>query len=123
MKRAMSRLAFGGAIVLGILVAATTPALAYAGPNYHGADYSLTIGVNDDTIEVCDQEADGHGVSAHYYLNTGSYQERGDSNGSASPCSFADWTATPYWITQFKTYESGVTSSQAWTYTDGLGGN
>jgi hypothetical protein len=122
MNRTLVRFAVGTGAVLGAVLLAT-PAFAVAGPNYHGSDYSETLRIQDDIIEVCDQEADGHGVSAHYYLNDGSYHERGDSNGSASPCSFDDWTASPWWVTQFKTFEASVSSSQAWTFTDGPGGH
>ncbi|MEU4742498.1 hypothetical protein AB0G02_18820 [Actinosynnema sp. NPDC023658] len=95
---------------------------AYSGPIYHGNDYAETLGVNDDIIQVCDREADGNGVYAEYYLNNGSYHKRGDSNGSASPCSKDDWTATAYWISRYRVCEDTVGCS-SYRYTDGLGGS
>lgn len=117
--RAISKLAIGAGIALGgVLVVPGAPAMAAAGPNYHGSDYSQTLNYYDDYIRVCDREADGNGVSVHYYLDLGGgYHEKGDANGSASPCYATDWSATPYSVTQFKTFEANVASSQAWTYT------
>jgi hypothetical protein len=104
------------------LVLGGSPAYAYSGPAYQGSDYARTIGINDDIIEVCDQEADGHGVYTEYYLNDGSYHKRGDGNGSASPCYVDDWTQTPYWVNHYRVCETGVACS-GWVYTDGIGGH
>lgn len=102
---------------VGFVLVTAAPAQAYADPNWHGADYSQSIAAADDILTVCDEEADGNGVKGHYYLNNGAFYQQNDSTGSADPCGFADWQATPYWITRYKTYEDNVTSTQAWTYT------
>ncbi|KUO09809.1 hypothetical protein AQJ58_22410 [Streptomyces sp. DSM 15324] len=39
-----------------------------------------------DIVYVCDVEADGHGVYVKVWKESG-YDEFGDANGSASPCS------------------------------------
>jgi len=112
-----------GAAITAVVAMLTLAGIANAssGPVYHVRDYAFTAGVNDDTIIVCDQEADGHGVRVEYYLNNGSLQAKGDANGSARPCYGVDWTATPYWVTQYRVCESGV-SCTSWARTDGLGG-
>ncbi|GAB2963204.1 hypothetical protein [Saccharothrix stipae] len=112
----------GALIAMVALVFGAAPASAYTTPATHGSDYAETLGVNDDIIQVCDREADGHGVYTEYYLNNGSYHKRGDSNGSASPCAKDDWTATAYWVARYRVCEDTVGCS-GYRYTDGLGGN
>jgi hypothetical protein len=60
---------------------------------FHGSDYaSFNPYANPlpGWFEVCDMEADGHGVHAEFYIAIGQgipgYQTRGDSNGSAAGC-------------------------------------
>ena len=110
----------GGTVAALVLSAA--PAGAYSGPAYQGSDYAQTIGTNDDIIQVCDRESDGHGVYADYYLNTGAHRTLTDGNGSASPCYIDDWTTSPYWITRYRVCEKTVACS-GWVYTDGPGGH
>jgi hypothetical protein len=116
------RVTAGAAITAVVaMLTLTGIANAWSGPIYHTSDYAYTAEVNDDIIVVCDQEADGHGVRAEYYLNNGSRHAVGDGNGSRPPCYGDDWRATPYWVTQYRVCESGV-SCTSWARTDGPGG-
>lgn len=118
-RNLMIAVAIAGAAVLGV---GAGPASAYSGPLYHGNDYAQTMYINDDVIEVCDMEADGNGVYAEYYLNTGAFKSVNDGNGSAAGCGRNDWQSSPYWITHYRVCERSVSCS-GWVYTDGLGGS
>ena len=77
------------AAALSILTMA--PAHAAGAIVYQGDDYaSLSVGgfsgQTFDIVDVCDREADGHGVYVKVVLYDG-YDQLGDANGSASPCS------------------------------------
>ena len=48
-------------------------------------------GVTFDVVDVCDRERDGHGVYVKVVLNDG-YDQFGDANGSAAPCSTRNYT-------------------------------
>jgi hypothetical protein len=77
------------AAALSILTMA--PAHAAGAIVYQGDDYaSLSVGgfsgQTFDIVDVCDREADGHGVYVKVVLDDG-YDQFGDANGSASPCS------------------------------------
>jgi hypothetical protein len=119
----MRKLMRAGAIVCGAvatLVLAATPASAYS-IVYQGSDYAQTLRVQDDILQVCDKESDGHGVWSDYVLNTGASGTLLDGNGSASPCYIRDWSATPYWVHHYRVCERYVACS-GWRYTDGPGG-
>jgi hypothetical protein len=107
--------------LLAMLVLAP-PASAYSGPLYHTYDYAKTYYTNDDIIQVCDREADGHGVYAEYYLSSGAFKSVVDGNGSAAGCGVNDWTAYPWWVTRYRVCERYV-SCTGWAYTDGIGGS
>jgi hypothetical protein len=81
------------------------------------------IGVPDNIIEVCDQERDGHGVYADYYLNIGAHRTLTDANGSAYPCYKDDWYYQGYWIVRFRVCEKVINACSGWWYPDGPGGN
>ena len=108
------RIALVGAFMFAGLAIAS-PASAYHCCNFHGDDYSETLGIANDIGQACDRETDGNGVFGAFVLNQGSQGDVPDGNGSASPCGIGDWTQTPYWIVRYKTYERNVTSGQAWT--------
>jgi hypothetical protein len=111
----------GGVAVL--VVGLATPANAWSGPAYQGNDYARVIGVPDNIIEVCDQERDGHGVYADYYLNIGAHRTLTDANGSAYPCYKDDWYYQGYWIVRFRVCEKVINACSGWWYPDGPGGN
>ena len=110
-----------GAAITAVVAMLTLAGIAnaWSGPIYHGDDYAYTAGDNDDIIVACDKEDDGHVVRVEYYLNNGSRYAGADGNGSAPPCYYGDWRATPYWVTQYRLCESGV-SCTPWERTDGL---
>ncbi|GAA3890701.1 hypothetical protein GCM10022243_64500 [Saccharothrix violaceirubra] len=53
------------------------------GAVYQGDDYAWS---NGSDVEVCDREADGHGVYGEFNLSGGSKATVRDTNGSASGC-------------------------------------
>jgi len=115
-----------GILAVGVaagLVVAATPAGAWSGPAVQGSDTARTLGFDDDVIEVCDNERDGHGVYADYYLNGGAHRTLTDANGSAYPCYKDDWYYEGYWIVRFRVCEKVINACSGWWYPDGPGGN
>ncbi|PWG09618.1 hypothetical protein DF268_31350 [Streptomyces sp. V2] len=78
-----------------VAVAGSAMALSgLAAPAAHAAPFTTRIAQGDDyarwdlgdKVTVCDRERDGNGVYVGVWLVNG-YDEFGDSNGSAAPCS------------------------------------
>jgi hypothetical protein len=73
--------------IVALLTMAAAPANAAIITVSQGDDYaSVQYLSNADQVDVCDREADGHGVYVKVVLDDG-YDQFGDANGSASPCS------------------------------------
>lgn len=89
--RQIKRLLALTTVVLGFSVAAAAPAFAADMRVEQGDDFATMVRFDPfDEVEVCDREADGHGVYVKVLLNDG-YDEFGDGNGSASPCAYRDY--------------------------------
>ena len=81
------RLAVLAIAIVALLTMAAAPANAAIITVSQGDDYaSVQYLSNADQVDVCDREADGHGVYVKVVLYDG-YDQFGDANGSASPCS------------------------------------
>ena len=81
------RLAVLAIAIVALLTMAAAPANAAIITVSQGDDYaSVQYLSNADQVDVCDREADGNGVYVKVVLYDG-YDQFGDANGSASPCS------------------------------------
>lgn len=79
--KTLQRVAAAGALTIGMLGFAASPALAEPRAT-QGSDYAS---YNGTTLTVCDRESDGNGVYAEYLFATGRGKV-GDGNGSVPPC-------------------------------------
>lgn len=109
-----------GIVASALLIGAAPAAASYTA--YHGSDFARTTVPNEDYLMVCDKEADNHGVYGRFILNTGSYLDGADSNGSAAGCAELDLRATPYWTVRLEAVERNV-GGGGYVWTDGLSGN
>jgi hypothetical protein len=99
------------AVVIGAstAVAASSPAYAaflYVITQHQGSDHAI-FNPSDNVAQVCDSEADGHGVYGVFYTTTGASTTIPDSNGSAAGCSSQTLPSTTY---RFKVCERGTIS-------------
>ncbi|GAA3919653.1 hypothetical protein GCM10023084_82190 [Streptomyces lacrimifluminis] len=108
MTRKMGRALAVTTAVVGLSALAIGPAFAVPVSSYQGDDFARLSyaglgGHTTDIVEVCDREADGHGVYVKVWKRDG-YEEFGDANGSASPCSSRSYRAN--WITSIQVCET-----------------
>jgi hypothetical protein len=92
------------------LVTLANPAGATSAIAYHGNDWGRTIGYFDDTIAVCDAEADNRTVWAEYKMTNGATYSLWDVNGANNGCVLDDfWVDTPYRAREIRIceYEGG----------------
>lgn len=85
-RNAIAAVGIGSALAIGGLAAPAQAASAMVnqGDDYATWDNDSLFGI--ERVTVCDRERDGNGVYVKVWLEDG-YEEFGDANGSASPCS------------------------------------
>ena len=71
--------------ILTVAPAQASGAIVYQGDDYASLSTGGFSGTTFDIVDVCDREADGHGVYVKVMLFDG-YDQFGDANGSAPPC-------------------------------------
>jgi len=97
------------------VVAASSPAYAaflYVITQHQGADHAI-FNPSDNVAQVCDSEADGHGVYADFYTTTGASTRIPDTNGSAAGCGSLTLSSSTY---RFRVCERGTISDTCSDY-------
>jgi hypothetical protein len=107
------------AVVIGAsaAVAASSPAYAaflYVITQHQGADHAI-FNPADHVAQVCDSEADGHGVYGEFYTPNGVMTTISDTNGSAAGCGSSTLTASVY---RFRVCERSASCSDYVQWTD-----
>lgn len=96
-----------------VIAAGGSPAQAHYNSVHHGDDWA-TINTAHDYLKACDQEADGHGVRAHWRTITGDIGVTGwDPDGANGP--YCGWGVPPSSAIEFRVCENDVGCS-AWEY-------
>ena len=83
------KLAVAGVVSMAVAAAAAVPALAHEVLIFHGSDTARVYDVHTKLV-VCDNEADGHGVRAHWRdanlnLSIGNWDLNGSDPGCSTP--------------------------------------
>jgi hypothetical protein len=98
------------AIMLAILVASQTPALAHRDVNHDGRDYAT---VSEDHLGalVSDEERDGKLVTGYFKLETSDWVQADDTDGANGSCALLQFEAP---VLEFAVCETGNDCDMEW---------